>query len=118
MHDIRVPNQIHHRRRMVLATLYQVLEGDVRAYVLFVLWDRHYRDKPFFNAAPLIQLGQEHGLLTPEEQHLLRRTFLQLMPLSYEQLPQYADHLVPTIMTKGAAISASPRQKVPEGEDA
>lgn len=107
MHEVRIPNQIHHRRRMVLTTLYRVLQGDIRAYVLFVLWDRHYRDKAFFNAAPLIQLGIEHGLLTQEEQLLLRRTFLHLMPLSYEQLPRYADHLVPSITTHGAPIAAT-----------
>lgn len=104
MHEVHIPNQLHHRRRMVLTTLYRVLNGDVRAYVLFVLWDRHYRDKPFFTAAPLIKLGIEHGLLSPEEQLRLRRTFLRLMPLSYEQLPKYADHLVPAITTHGAPI--------------
>lgn len=89
-----VPNDIHHRRRIVFSVLQDTLKGDVRAYVLFMLWDKHYRSLSGFPIAPLCELGVKQGLLMPEEERSVKRDFFNHLRVKYEDLPPYPSGLV------------------------
>lgn len=103
-----IPTDIHHRRRIMYAALLQVLPADIRAFVLFTLWDKHFREQTIFTVSPFIELVAPQGLLTPEEQRNLKRAVFQKLSTPYEQLGTYPKGLVPPVIRSQARPLATP----------
>lgn len=103
-----IPTDIHHRRRIMYAALLQVLAGDIRAFVLFTIWDRHFRGQVTFTISPFVEMVAQQGLLTPEEQRNLKRAVFQKLSIPYEQLGPYPRGLVPPVIRPQGRFSATP----------